>query len=109
MSAERQVVEDLEPGALFAVEKISGHFKQEAMGDHDPYGNIFFKWTFEHKGDPIQVHLLQTLNGGWGLAVADFGHDGVHAREFRKKNKGFMKYAKKIVCQETGSDVGILY
>ena len=104
-----QSVEDVHPGALFAVEKISAHFEQEAMIDRDTYNNVFWKWTFEYKGDPIQVHLLQTLNGGWGLAVADFGHDGVHAREFRKKNKGFMKYAKKIVCQETGSDVGIVY
>ena len=109
MTAERQVVEDLAPGALFAGEKISAHFKQEAMGDHDPYGNIYFKWTFEHKGDPVQVHMVQTLNGGWGLAIADFGQDGVYAREFRKENKGFIKYAKKIVCKETGSDVGVLY
>ena len=109
MTAEMQVVEDLSKGALFAVEKISAHFQQDAMGDRDPYGNLFFKWTFEYKGEPVQVHMVQTLNGGWGLAVADFGQNGVYAREFRKKKKGFMKYAKKILCQETGSEVGDLY
>jgi hypothetical protein len=100
-----QKVEELAPGALFAVEKLSAHFKQEAMAAHDAYGRIYFMWTFEQDEDPVQVHMLQTVQLSWALGVADFGHDGELARKWRKANKNTFKTAKKTLLKTEGIDV----
>ena len=72
ITLRKQGIEELAPAALFAVERLSAHFEQEAMAAHDSYGRIYFMWTFEQEGDPVQVHMLQTVQGSWALGNADF-------------------------------------
>ena len=91
---ERENIEDVRPSALVAVEWVSQYFEQDAVADYDPYGKIRWGWTFEWKEEPIEVHMLRTINDKYALAVADFGRHGVYAREWSKKNKGLLATAK---------------
>lgn len=98
----KEQVEDLEHAVLLCVDRLADFFEQPPMSGHDAYDKMIFKWTFEHKGEPVQVHMLKTLNGGYALATADFGKDGLYAREWKKENKGIWKKAKNIVMTTAG-------
>lgn len=100
MSKER--VEDLPEAVLLCIEKMSQYFKQDAAASHDANDNMIFMWTFEQDGDPVQVHMLKTQNGGYALAAADFGQDGKLANKWTKKNKGHWKKAKSIIMNTAG-------
>ncbi len=104
ITLRKQGIEELAPAALFAVERLSAHFEQEAMAAHDAYGRIYFMWTFEQDGDPVQVHMLQTVQKSWALGNADFGQDGQLARKWRKENKNLFKSAKKTLLKTEGID-----
>lgn len=98
----KERVEDLPEAVLVCIEKLSQYFKQDAMASHDANNNMIFIWTFEQDGDPVQLHMLKTQNGGYAIAAADFGHDGKLANKWTKKNRGHFKQAKKILCQTAG-------
>lgn len=95
----KERVEDLHPCTLQCVEDISSFLGQDAMSGHDPLDQMLFIWTFEHGGDPVQLHVLKTANGRYALAVADFGQGGVLAKAWKKANKGLYKKVKTIICQ----------
>lgn len=93
-------IEDVNPSALVAVEHLSEYFKQDAQADYDPYGKIFWAWQFEYENEPIEVHMLRTINDKYALAVADFGRDGKYAEKWRKRNKGHIAAAKRILSKD---------
>jgi hypothetical protein len=95
----KERVEDLHPAVLQCVDELSTYLKQDAMAQHDSNDLMVFMWTFEHKGDPVQIHMIKTQNGGYALAAADFGQDGVLAKSWTRSNGGKWKGAKRIVCQ----------
>jgi hypothetical protein len=98
----KEKVEDLPPAVLECVEKLSKYFKQDAAATWDANDKMIFVWTFEQDGEPVQLHMLKTQNGGYALAAADFGQDGKLANKWSKVNKGHFKAAKKIICQTAG-------
>lgn len=100
MAKER--VEDLPEAVLLCVEKLSQYLKQDAMASHDCNDNMIFIWTFEQDGDPVQLHMLKTLNGGYAVAAADFGQDGKLANKWTKQNRGHFKAVKRIISQTAG-------
>ena len=104
----QQQIEALSKASLFAVERLNAHFDQHALVNRDASGRIYFFWTFEWKDEPVQVHLIQTVQSEvgsgnhWALAVADFGQDGAYAREWSKKHKVIFRKAKTCLLQTEG-------
>ncbi len=95
----KEQVEDLHPCTLQCVDDISKYLRQDAMSGHDANDKMIFIWTFEQDGDPVQLHVMKTANGRYALAVADFGQDGVLAKEWKKANKVRYKCVKTIICR----------
>ena len=100
----QESIEEVNPSALVGVTWVSQYFKQDAVADHDPYGKIRWAWQFDWKGEPVEVHMLRTLNDTYALAVADFGRDGEYARAWSKKNKGLLTTAKRKLCKAMNED-----
>lgn len=101
---ELENIEEVNPSALVAVELLSSYFKQDAQADHDAYGKLRWAWEFTWKDAPVEVHMVRTLNNKYALAVADFGRDGLHARDWSKRNKGHLSKAKRILGKTLNTD-----